>query len=853
MSLRWRLLILIMLASGLILCAVIMHNASFARRALSNALKDRAGEMAAHAAAAIDARLTVAARSVEIAAVENSINRAYLRRVTAGNPYGEAFRRLRRLLASSPELYGATIAIDPSVPGFSRGYSPYLHRNETAEPAGTEPAAKNPSGKGLSEQNYPEPPSAAPDLFRADSGKANPAGDGSPEANPPETELAEVNLATDAYRYPIQDWYLVPRELDRPMWGEPAFDEGGCEKVVVTYSVPFRFGGAGAGGGAADGKADGVQTGDITLDWLDDSLRNLPLRDNDYAFLVSRFGTVIAHPDGRWVMSETLFSLAASHHNPDIAAWARELQNHESGITQVEGLFGAKTAAWVAHRPVPSTGWTMIAILSQGEAQKETHSLVIAEVEIGILGLLLLLAAGLMIAESITKPLRRLTLATKEMIHGNLDHPLPVAHGGDEVADLTRHFASMRGELKRYMDNLQQAAAARERIESELRIANTIQHSFLPAELPKERRFDVAAKFEPAREVGGDLYDVQLDKEEGRLYLVIGDVSGKGMPSALFMARTISLWRHLLTEHRLPEEILAALNRELARENPSWYFITMFCVVVELPAGMMYYASAGHPPQAFRRANGECVWLGTEEEVPPAFPLGLEESAVYQGRSRHLTPGDLLVLFTDGVNEAENAGHEQLGEEPILAALKNDPEDCAAALQEVRQLVARHVDGAEQSDDLTLTAFRYLGGEGEDTVTTQMGEWVKEWRPAETYLSGDMLDWLEGVAGELHLKAQVVNEMGVALDELLNNSVEHGKAGRMAVELALQSGWFEARVIDDGPEFNPLDLPEPDINAPLEERPIGGLGVFLARRLTDRLEWKRAGGENVVTLWKWVG
>ncbi len=835
MSLRWRLLILIMLASGLILCAVIMHNASFARRALSNALKERAGEMAAHAAASIDARLKVAARSVEMAAVENSINRAYLRRVTVGNPYGEAFRRLRRLLASSPELYGATIAIDPSVPGFSRGYCPYLHRNETDAPAEAD----------LSEMVAPRPKAS-----RINSPGTSPPGTNPSGENPPETTLAEVNLATDAYRYPIQDWYLVPRELDRPMWGEPAFDEGGCEKVVVTYSVPFRFGGAGEG--AADDKADGVQTGDITLDWLDESLRNLPLRENDYAFLVSRFGTVIAHPAGRWVMSETLFSLADSHQDPRIAAWARELQSNTSGITQIEGLFGSKAPAWVAHRPVPSTGWTMIAILSQGEALKETHSLVIAEVEIGILGLLLLLAAGLMIAESITKPLRRLTMATKEMIHGNLDHPLPLAHGGDEVADLTRHFASMRGELKRYMDNLQQAAAARERIESELRIANTIQHSFLPAHLPEDRRFDVAALFQPAREVGGDLYDVQMDKEEGRLFLVIGDVSGKGMPSALFMARTISLWRHLLTEHRSPAAILAALNRELARENPSWYFITMFCVVVELPTGMMYYASAGHPPQAFRRANGECVWLGTEEEAPPAFPLGLEMSAEYPGMSRHLTPGDLLVLFTDGVNEAENEGHEQLGEEPILAALKKDPDSCAGALKEIRELVARHVGGAEQSDDLTLAAFRYLGGEGGDMSAAKV-DWVKEWRPAETYLSGDLLDWLEGVGGELNLKAEVVSEMGVALDELLNNSVEHGKAGSMAVELALHSGWFEARVKDDGPEFNPLDLPEPDVNAPLEERPIGGLGVFLARRLTDRLEWKRVGGENVVTLWKWVG
>ncbi len=794
LSLRWRLLILIMLASGLILCAVIMHNASFARRALSNALKERAGEMASHAAAAIDARLRVAARSVEMAAVENSINRSYLRRVSVGNPFGEAFRRLRRLLASSPELYGATISIDPSVPGFSKGYSPYLYR----------------SG---------------------------------------ENELSEANLATDAYRYPIQDWYLVPRELDRPMWSEPAFDDGGGDEVVVTYSVPYRFGGA---GGATDGKSDGIQTGDITMHWLDESLRNLPLREHDYAFLVSRFGTVIAHPTGRWVLSETLYSLAASHNDPRIAEWARGLLSSESGITQIEGLFGSKSPAWVAHKPVPATGWTMIAVLSQGEALEETHSLVIAEVEIGILGLLLLLGAGLLIADSITKPLRRLTLATKEMIHGNLDHPLPIAKGGDEVADLTRHFASMRGELKRYMENLEKAAAARERIESELRIATTIQHSFLPGALPKDSRFDVAALFEPAREVGGDLYDVHLNREEGLLHLLIGDVSGKGVPSALFMATAISLWRHLLTEFKRPEELLAALNRELSRDNPSCYFITMFCVVVELGTGMMYYANGGHLPQVFRRSNGECLWLASEEEAPPSFPLGLDEGAAYTGLSRHLTPGDLLVMFTDGVNEAENRRLEQLGEEPVLAVLRQDPADCAGAVAAVRELVARHVDGGDQSDDLTLAAFRYLGGERND-VATDAGEWVKEWRPADSCLSGDMLDWVEGVGGELRLKPEVVGEMGVALDELLNNALSHGQAGRMSVSLGLSSGWFEARVRDDGPEFNPLAIPEPDVNAPLEERPIGGLGILLARRLTDGLEGRRADGENLGTLWKWVG
>lgn len=248
-------------------------------------------------------------------------------------------------------------------------------------------------------------------------------------------------------------------------------------------------------------------------------------------------------------------------------------------------------------------------------------------------------------------------------------------------------------------DQLEEATAHRERIESELRIARDIQMSMVPNIFPDREGLDIYAKIEPAKEVGGDLYGYLLMGDE--LYFCLGDVSGKGVPASLFMAQATRLFRTLATQHMMPAEIATRMNAALSEDNDQGMFVTMFIGRIDLASGAMDFCNAGHNPPFLTDAGG-----GQFLEMLPNAPIGLWPGLEYDGERLEDISGRMLVVYTDGLNEAENRQQEQLGDDRLLDILETMPH-CSAkeVINLLYEAVQQHRDGAEPNDDLTIMSI----------------------------------------------------------------------------------------------------------------------------------------------------
>lgn len=270
---------------------------------------------------------------------------------------------------------------------------------------------------------------------------------------------------------------------------------------------------------------------------------------------------------------------------------------------------------------------------------------------------------------------------------------------GEDTEEMLRAFASIAG-VAIDRARLVEAALEAQRVEESLRLAHDIQMSMLPRILPTGPGLDMSALLTPARSVGGDFYDVL--KVGDRLWFAVGDASGKGVGAALFTAMTLTLFRVAATIARDPAEALTRMNRELARENDSLMFVTVFAGTLDLSSGEVVYANAGHPPPYVLRPDGIAALV-----APPSPALGVVDEVSYPLGRIALSPPEGLLLFTDGVTEAQNPAGALWGTEPLEAFLLNHRTDACATL--TKRLVARVLAfeaGAPPADDLTVMALR---------------------------------------------------------------------------------------------------------------------------------------------------
>ena len=264
----------------------------------------------------------------------------------------------------------------------------------------------------------------------------------------------------------------------------------------------------------------------------------------------------------------------------------------------------------------------------------------------------------------------------------------------------THRLALAHSKLQEAYDQLEETTAAKERIESELRIARDIQQSMVPSVFPDREGLDLYGAMIPAKAVGGDLYGYLLEGDH--LYFCLGDVSGKGVPASLFMAQANRLFRTFAGQHMMPAEILSRMNAALTESNEQGMFVTMFIGLVDLTTGHLDFCNAGHnPPIILPQA--------AFVEMLPNAPVGLWPGLEYEGESIETIKGCALFLYSDGLNEAENRNQEQFSDERLLDILKHSKfKNACDAIESMKMEVEKFRDGAEPNDDLTMLALRVV-------------------------------------------------------------------------------------------------------------------------------------------------
>jgi serine phosphatase RsbU (regulator of sigma subunit) len=265
-----------------------------------------------------------------------------------------------------------------------------------------------------------------------------------------------------------------------------------------------------------------------------------------------------------------------------------------------------------------------------------------------------------------------------------------------------KHLASVNSQLKEAYDQLEETTAAKERIESELRIAREIQKCMLPHVFPKRQDVDIYAMMTPAREVGGDLYGYALIDD--LLYFCVGDVSDKGVPATLYMAEVTRMFRTLVDSKIMPDMIATRMNHVLSEDNEQGMFVTMFICMYALKQHRLEYCNAGHNPPIIGNAEGQYAFLDMKETNAP---IGLWPDLEFVGEEIDLPRGNMMLLYTDGLNEAENRQQEQYGEDRIIQLMTSHASQATRDMIEALMADADQFrTGAEQNDDLTMLAFR---------------------------------------------------------------------------------------------------------------------------------------------------
>jgi len=375
----------------------------------------------------------------------------------------------------------------------------------------------------------------------------------------------------------------------------------------------------------------------------------------------------------------------------------------------------------------------------------------------------------------------------------------------------------------------------------ELGMAKDIQLSALPNEFPPfpdEPRIDVWASMETAREVGGDFYDFYYTGAERVLFLV-ADVSGKGVPAALFMMRAKTLVKGAAQAGKPLAEVFAEVNDALCEGNTSNTFVTAWAGEIDMRTGLVAFVNAGHNPPVVRRAGGAVEFLRTK----PSLVLGAVPGALYRTGELQLEAGDEIYLYTDGITEQPDAGGELYGEGRLMKALARRDLRRKDLLDSVLADVRRHAAEAEQADDCTQVVMRYRG-----TPETVEHEYAPT-MDGIAQASGDISAALGAVP------EAVRNRILVAADEIFANIVRHSGATRwsLSVELTRHPDGVRLVFTDDGKPFDPLAHRDPDTTLGAEERAIGGLGILIVKKTMSPVTYVRRGGLNVLTMGKEYG
>ncbi|NLA69735.1 MAG: SpoIIE family protein phosphatase [Clostridiales bacterium] len=487
-----------------------------------------------------------------------------------------------------------------------------------------------------------------------------------------------------------------------------------------------------------------------------------------------------------------------------------------------------------------SNGYTIIAVIPEEEVIRagslSTYMNVFIEI---LLFAVLFILVYYLIRKQIVENINKINKSLAQITNGNLDTVVDV-RTNREFASLSDDINSTVVTLKNYI------AEASARIDKELEFAKEIQNSSLPTiteAIKNDGRYTIYAKMSPAKEVGGDFYDYYYIGER-YFVITVADVSGKGIPAAMFMMRAKATLKGLAEEALSVAKIMQEANTHLCSGNDSGMFVTAWVGIVDLETGMMHSSSAGHNPPLIMKKNGEVSFY----KYKTGFVLAGMESIRYKEYELALEPGDKILLYTDGVTEATDSYNALYGDDRLLSLICENYSSsplsiCNAVLSDIDTFVKE----APQFDDITLLCFEYNGENDSDENSIEL--------PAVITNIAKVTDFVEDKMSSSGFPAKFISQINIVIDEIVSNISNYAytpNTGSVEVCLKISDNPHAITLsfIDNGIAYNPLERTDPDITLPESKRQIGGLGILMVKNIVDEISYKRCDGQNILTISK---
>lgn len=521
-------------------------------------------------------------------------------------------------------------------------------------------------------------------------------------------KINRMQIGSETHDYFNKEWYHKALQAKKGYWSDPYFDDAVTQTLMCSYFVPIRD---------ENKQKIGVFGADFSIEWLYDRLKKMDTLINDYLplvpvktsendenrwaynLLIDGKGTFIYHPEKERILKDNFFEAIKESSDTLYNQLTRSIANGEKGYQEIK-VDGK--SCYIFHTSVKHTNWSNLIVIPK-------EGFLIPTIVIVVI-LLAIIATGLLLAYWIsrrnicraTEPLHMLAKSADEVAKGNFQAPLPKLEHDDEIGLLRDSFGNMQQSLTQYIEQLKITTAEKTVIESELNIGRKIQMSMVPNTFPEHPKFEIYGMMTPAKAVGGDLYDFFI--QDQLLYFCIGDVSGKGVPAALLMSVTRSLFRAYSNNERMPNHIMSRMNKALCENNEQNMFVTLFIGILDLSSGTLFYCNAGHEPPIL--IHNEAQQL----DVEPLLPVGAIDDTVYQMQTIYIQSDTTILLYTDGLDEAMDAENKQFGRKRIMEELEAAIAERQVAPQPLTErmshAVHEFVGDTEQSDDLTMLVIK---------------------------------------------------------------------------------------------------------------------------------------------------
>ena len=612
-----------------------------------------------------------------------------------------------------------------------------------------------------------------------------------------------TQIGSAQHNYFSSEFYLTCMKGDTLKWSTPYLDSEGAKDTVSTFALPIRDG---------KGKPVAALGIDITTGWMSEMLSQFHKHPSSFTMVLSQEGQLIATPPDTVCSPKLAVSIAAMIKDSSIPK-VMKVNGRVTSFKFYDEEQGRSGRVYYARKRY-APKWLMVKVCYDDEDFGELYKLQKNILWMTLFGILV--------------------------------------------------FGIILQLFMRNGRKLQTSLMRQQRIDGELQIANAIQTQMLPRESWDDPRVDVHGSLTPAREVGGDLYDYFIRDE--KLFFCIGDVSGKGIPAAFIMAVSQSLFHNIALRESNPALIMQRMNDSACRNNQSNMFATLFVGVLDLPTGRLRYCSAGHEiPFLIEKRKKENEESSTKEseadqhpspqlsisylDAKPNLPIGLFADFSYTMQETTMPPGSMLILYTDGLTEARNSQRQLFGRERVQQMMSRCYDiSSRTTVETIISEIEHFTEHTQPSDDLTLLAISYTPAEKLLILDEQLTlpNDVKEVERLSTFI--------KDVTARLNIAKPLAPKLRLALEEAVVNVMEYaypaGRKGEVNIRVTCDGDLLRLIITDTGIPFDPTEAAAADTTLSAEERPVGGLGILLIRKLMDVINYEREHGKNILTLTK---